>query len=67
MLEGDRAPRCKRCGNEMYMTRFQSDVSPDGIHRERLYECLWCGEDELVRFAEVGWGREAGSPENRVR
>jgi hypothetical protein len=66
MRDGDRAPRCKTCGNEMYMTRFQSDVSSNGIHRERLYECLWCGEDELVHTAGVAWGQEAGSPENRV-
>jgi hypothetical protein len=66
MREGDRAPRCKTCGNEMYMTRFQSEVSPGGIHREHLYECLWCGEDEVVRFAEVGCG-QAAPPEQRVR
>jgi hypothetical protein len=51
----------------MYMTRFQSDVSPDGIHREHLYECLWCGEDEVMRFADAGWGRGMTPPEQRVR
>jgi hypothetical protein len=52
MHEKDLAPRCKVCGNEMYMTRFQSDVSPQGVNREHLYECLWCGEGEVRHFAE---------------
>jgi hypothetical protein len=50
----------------MYMTRFQSDVSPETIDRQHLYECLWCGEDEMIRFAEGGWSREAMAPEERV-
>jgi hypothetical protein len=50
-------PRCENCGQEMYMTRFQSDVSPEGIDREHLYECLWCGEGEAMRCEDRGTER----------
>jgi hypothetical protein len=52
MRESEAIPRCKVCGEQMYMTRFQSDVSPQGINREQLYECLWCGEGEMMRSEE---------------
>jgi hypothetical protein len=41
-------PKCKFCQNEMYMTRFQSNVTDTGIDREQAYECLWCGETDKV-------------------
>jgi len=65
MREGDRAPRCKTCGSEMYMTRFQSDISPDGIHREHLYECLWREEDGGGAVADAGWKRAGESEPER--
>jgi hypothetical protein len=49
----------------MYMTRFQSDVSPQGIKGQHLYECLWCGADEVVHFVDKAWMR-ASTPEQRV-
>jgi hypothetical protein len=42
------APVCRRCGNEMYMTRFLSDLSEHGIDREQYYECLWCEDDDAI-------------------
>jgi hypothetical protein len=59
MRENNSAPRCKACGQEMYMTRFQSEVSPQRIKREQLYECLWCGEGEIMHFEERVKGQEA--------
>jgi hypothetical protein len=47
------APRCKLCGNEMYMTRFQSDVSVKGIDRNYYYECLWCGENDTIEIQAI--------------
>jgi len=41
-------PMCRLCGNEMYMTRFQSTVTDDGIDREQYFECLWCNETDFV-------------------
>lgn len=41
-------PVCRRCGNQMFMTRFQSTVSDKGIDRDQYYECLWCDETDFV-------------------
>jgi hypothetical protein len=46
-------PRCKSCGNEMCMTRFQSSVTDTGIDREYAYECLWCGGTDKVSLRTV--------------
>lgn len=50
MSETEQKPRCRMCGNQMYMTRFQSEVTGQGVDREYAYECLWCEETEKVRF-----------------
>jgi hypothetical protein len=47
----ERRPRCKSCGNEMCMTRFQSSVTERGIDREYAYECLWCGGTDKVSLS----------------
>jgi hypothetical protein len=44
----ERKPKCRLCGNEMCVTRFQSSVTEFGIDREYAYECLWCGDTDKV-------------------
>jgi hypothetical protein len=44
----ERKPKCRLCGNEMCVTRFQSSVTELGIDREYAYECLWCGDTDKV-------------------
>ena len=48
MSDNAHKPYCKFCGNQMYLTRFQSSVTDKGIDREHAYECLWCGETDKV-------------------
>ena len=48
MSDGKHILRCKLCGSQTYMVRFQSTVTDSGISREHAYECLWCEETEKV-------------------
>jgi len=48
MPSNEQTPRCKLCGNEMYVTRFRSTVTNAGIDHEYAYECLWCDNTDKV-------------------
>jgi hypothetical protein len=48
MSDNEQNPKCRHCGNQMYLTRFQSTVTDAGIDREQFYECLWWEERDFV-------------------
>jgi hypothetical protein len=50
MTDSEQKPRCKYCGNQMLMTRFQSEVTDRGIDKEYAYECLWCEDSQKLTF-----------------
>lgn len=50
MFDSEHNVRCKFCGNQMHMTRSQSEVTDTGTDREYVYECLWCEETQKMNL-----------------
>lgn len=48
MYDSPHKPTCRLCGNQMYLMRFQSTVTDEGIDREQFFECLSCNETDFV-------------------
>jgi DNA-directed RNA polymerase subunit M/transcription elongation factor TFIIS len=43
------APACKNCGQQMYLTRVETQISDGGTRSKRTYECTRCGAKQSVQ------------------
>jgi len=47
------APKCSTCGNQMWMTRVDTQLSDNGTQSKREYECSHCGAKRSVKTSSA--------------
>jgi len=52
MIDLDR-PSCARCGQQMWLTKVETQILAKGRRSKRDYECVACGNVKTVHRADV--------------
>jgi hypothetical protein len=53
LMERD-GPSCRTCGERMSISKVETQLSDSTIRSKRTYECIYCGEKEIVRVESGG-------------